>query len=510
MNPEGWDELADSGESVPEENTERDYEDAVAQIAASGILGDSDIISEIISEPDPTLELAEEAGLEERMAEIATDLMSRAPEHDVQPSTQRVVDCLDILGNPQNSYRTIHITGTNGKTSTSRMIAALLAEKGLRVGRYSSPHMHTMRERISIDDEHLTRQAWIDTWEQIQPAVALVDRASAQAGGPPLSTFELFTVMAYAAFADAPVDVAVIEVGMGGTWDATNVIDADVAVLTTISVDHAAFLGASRVDAAKEKVGIIKDGATVVSAFQHEDVLPVLAQAVADHRAHLMIEGRDISVEDRNPGVGGQMISVKTPAAMYQEVPLNLLGHHQARNALLAITAVEAFFGGGVLDGTVIEHALMSVQSPGRLELVRSSPTVVVDGGHNSAGVEAAVHAMKETFHGPIVGVFAAMADKQVEEMLGILEPVLDAIVVTSLSNPRALPVEDARIVAEEVFGEERVREEYDLLEAVDMAASLAESLNHEELTAPAVLTIGSIELASRVRELFGKASRSL
>ena len=370
------------------------------------------------------------------MAEIAGDLMSRAPEHDVQPSTQRVVDCLDILGNPQNSYRTIHITGTNGKTSTSRMIAALLAEKGLRVGRYSSPHMHTMRERISIDDEHLTRQAWIDMWEQIQPAVALVDRASAQAGGPPLSTFELFTVMAYAAFADAPVDVAVIEVGMGGTWDATNVIDADVAVLTTISVDHAAFLGASRVDAAKEKVGIIKDGATVVSAFQHEDVLPVLAQAVADHRAHLMIEGRDISVEDRNPGVGGQMISVKTPAAMYQEVPLNLLGHHQARNALLAITAVEAFFGGGVLDGTVIEHALMSVQSPGRLELVRSSPTVVADGGHNSAGVEAAVHAMKETFHGPIVGVFAAMADKQVEEMLGILEPVLDAIVVTSLSNP--------------------------------------------------------------------------
>lgn len=297
---------------------------------------------------------------------------------------------------------------------------------------------------------------------------------------------------------------------MGGTWDATNVIDADVAVLTTISVDHSAYLGKTRADAAKEKVGIIKDGSTVVSGLQYDDVLPILFGAVTEHRAHLMIEGRDLAVDDRHPGVGGQMISIRTPAATYQEVPLNLLGHHQARNALLAIGAVEAFFGGGVLDGTVIEHALMSVQSPGRLELVRSSPTVVADGGHNAAGVEAASLAMKETFHGPIVGVFAAMADKQVEQMLGILEPVLDAIVVTNLSNPRALPVEDARIIAEEVFGEERVREEYDLLEAVDMAAALAESLNREELTAPAVLTIGSIELAARVRELFGKAARSL
>lgn len=493
-----------------EEQSDKDYTDAVATIAASGLLGDADMISEIMSEPDPTVELGHETGLEERMAEIHTDLMSRAPEHDVQPSTQRVVDCLDILGNPQDSYRTIHITGTNGKTSTSRMIAALLAEKGLRVGRYSSPHMHTMRERISIDGEHLTRQGWIDVWDQIQPAVELVDKASAEEGGPPLSTFEVFTVMAYVAFADAPVDVAVVEVGMGGEWDATNVINADVAVLTTINVDHSRFLGDTRADAAKEKVGIIKEGSTVVCAYQHDDVLPILAQAVSARRAHLLLEGRDLALEDRTPGVGGQMISVRTPAATYDEVPLNVLGQHQGRNALLAVAAVEAFFGGGVLDATVVEHALMTVQSPGRLELVRSSPAVVADGGHNTAGVEAAARAMKETFHGPIVGVFAAMADKQIEEMLGILEPILDAVVVTNLANPRAMPIDDARIIADEVFGDERVREEYDLLEAIDMAAALAESYNREELAAPAVLTIGSIELAARVRELFGKAARSL
>lgn len=507
ISPDGRDELSAQG---AEDVEEKDFEEALGNIAASGILGDSDVIAEIIREPDATLELAEEVGLEEHMADIATELLSRAPEHDVQPSTQRVVDCLDILGNPQNSYRTIHVTGTNGKTSTSRMIAALLAEKGLRVGRYTSPHMHTMRERVSIDDEILSRGEWTDVWEQIQPAVELVDKASLAAGGPRLSTFELFTVMAYAAFADAPVDVAVIEVGMGGKWDATNVIDADVAVLTTVDVDHARFLGSTRAEVAREKVGIIKDGATVISAVQHEDVLPILLDAVREHRAHLNIEGRDLLVTDRAPGVGGQMIAVRTPAATYEDIPLSLLGHHQARNALLAIGAVEAFFGGGVLDGTVIEHALMGVQSPGRLELVRSSPTVVADGGHNPAGVQASVAALKETFHGPIVGVFAAMGDKDVEDMLGVLEPLLDAIVVTNLNNPRALPMEDARVLAEEVFGEERVREEYDLLDAVDMAASLAESFNREEMTAPAVLTIGSIELASRVRELFGKATRSL
>lgn len=503
-------DVTDAAAVRAEEDADQEYGEAVAAIAASGLLGDSEVIADVIAEPDATAELAEEVGLEEKMADIAADLMSRAPEHDVQPSTQRVVDCLEILGTPQKSYRTIHITGTNGKTSTSRMIAALLAEKGLRVGRYTSPHMHTMRERISIDDRILSRQEWIDVWEQVQPAVAMVDAASAKHGGPPLSTFELFTVMSYAAFADAPVDVAVIEVGMGGLWDATNVIDADVAVLTTIDVDHARYLGTTRAEVASEKVGIIKDGSAVVSAAQHEDVLPILAEAVSRHRARLLFEGRDIHLEDRTPGVGGQMISVGTPAASYREIPLNLLGHHQARNAVLAIAAVEAFFGGGALDGTVIEHALMSVQSPGRLELVRSSPAVVADGGHNPAGLAAAAAAMKETFHGPIVGVFAAMADKDVEAMLGILEPLLDAVVVTSLSNPRALPIEDTRQIAEEVFGEERVREEYDLLEAVDMAASLAESMNREEMTAPAVLAIGSIELASRVRELFGRATRSL
>lgn len=485
------------------------FDDALQALATSGILADSDTIRDVITESDPVTELSDEAELEAKVAEIYAEINSRAPEHDVQPSIDRVVKALDYLGQPQNSFRSVHITGTNGKTSTARMISSLVAEKGLRVGRFTSPHMHTVRERISIDGQPITRSAFIDIWEQTFPIIEMVDAESQAEGGPAMSTFEIYAVLAYVAFADAPVDVAVVEVGMGGTWDATNVIDADVAVVTTVEVDHQRFLGSTREEIATEKLGIVKEGATLVCASQHDDVIPLVAARVKEQRARLIVEGRDFGLEDHTPAVGGQMIAVTTPAGRYEDVPLALLGSHQGRNAALALAATEALFGGGALDAELVEHALMAVTSPGRLDVVRTSPTVIADGGHNPAGVKATIEAVKETFGGRIGLVFGAMSDKNIDDMLGFFEPEVASVVVTQIPHPRAAQLDDLREIAEDVFGEDRVRDEYDLADAIVLAASMIEADATEDVTPPVVLVAGSIELAARCRELFGKGVRS-
>lgn len=485
------------------------FADALANLAASGILADSEVLADVTRSEDPTEILADEVELEERMRQIAAEISSRAPEHDVQPSLDRVRRAADYLGNPQRSYRSVHITGTNGKTSTARMIASLITETGLRVGRFTSPHMHTMRERISIDGEPIDRRTFIEIWDEVLPVIELVDAESTAAGGPPMSTFEIYAILAYAAFADAPIDVAVVEVGMGGTWDATNIIDADVAVLTTVEVDHERFLGSTRADIAAEKLGIVGPGSVLVSALQHEDVLPLVADRIAETGARLILEGRDIRLEDRVVGVGGQMITVSTPAGRYTDVPVSLLGAHQGRNAVLAIGAVEALFSTGALSGQVVEQALMAITSPGRLETVRTSPTIVVDGAHNPAGIAASMIAFKEAFPGPATAVVGAMADKNVDDMLGLIEPHVDAIVVTRVPHPRAMEVDELYDLAVEAFGEDRVHRDEDLPGAIVEATNLAESGNEEELTAPVTIVIGSIELAARARELVGKGVRS-
>lgn len=505
---------ADSA-ATPNEAEERDnVTDALRVLADSGILGvPEDQESAELAEADlddtssdPTMLLKAAVELEEDMARVYQEIVSRAPEHDVQPSVQRVVDALELLGNPQNSYRVIHLTGTNGKTSTARMIEALVRERGLRTGRYTSPHLSSIRERISVDGEPVSRDVFLDTYAQIKPVIDMVDAASAQAGGPRMSFFEVLTVMAYAAFADAPVDVAIIEVGMGGQWDATNVVDADVAVLTTVDMDHERWLGSDRTAIAAEKLGIVSPGTTLVCANQHDDVLPLVAERVLEQRSHLLYEGRDFYLEDRAPGVGGQLISIHTPAARYDDVPLALLGAHQARNASLALTAVEAFFGGSALAGDVVEHAFMSITSPGRLEVVRTSPTVIVDAAHNPAGAEAAMAAISDTFPGVVTAVVAMMADKDVEGYLGVLEPFVRHIVVTGMDSPRAMDSMELREIAEDVFGEDRVREEASLLSAIDVATGLAEAENREELTSPVTVVMGSVVVVAKTRELMGKA----
>ncbi|MCF2705779.1 bifunctional folylpolyglutamate synthase/dihydrofolate synthase [Arcanobacterium haemolyticum] len=499
-----------------EERAEREdaeFDAALKAVISSGLIAgpDPSVVEEIRDEDeagaasDPTALLAQKVELDERVEEIYQSIVARAPEHKVQPSLDRVRDCLDMMGNPQKAYRAVHITGTNGKTSTSRMIEALLRERGLRTGRFTSPHLTSVRERISIDGRAISREDFIETWEDVAPFVEMIDERSLEAGGPRMSFFEVFTVMAYAAFANAPVDVAVVEVGMGGKWDATNVIDADVAVLAPVALDHERWLGSSVEDIAREKLGIVKPGATLVCAEQEESVLRLVAERCAEVGARLILAGRDLGVVSRELAVNGQLVSIQTPAARYDDIPLSLKGSFQGDNAALALAAVEAFFGGAALAGDVVEHALMAVSSPGRLEVVRSSPTVIVDAAHNPHGAQATVEALQEYYPGRLVAVVAMMADKDVEGFLGILEPVFAEIVVTGMPTDRAMPAAELAELAEDVFGDDRVHVEEDLATAIDEAAALADSDSSQPMTYPAVVVLGSIQLVAQARTLMGR-----
>ena len=453
----------------------------------------------------------------ERMRDVEAEILSRAPEHRVQPSLERVRAVLDLLGNPERAYRTVHIAGTNGKTSTARMTERLLAATGMRTGRFTSPHLATIRERISLDGEPISQEGFIAAWEDVAPYVEMVDERSVDAGGPRMSFFEVLTVMALAAFADHPVDVAVLEVGMGGTWDCTNVVPGDVEVIAPIGLDHAAWLGGTIEEVAANKAGIIKDGATLVTAVQPPAAQEVIAAAAA---AHGVVWRRELDPEDdpgspdagvlrvvdRTLAVGGQMATLRTAAAVYEDVFIPLHGAYQVRNALLALAAVEAVFGGRALPAKIVEDGFASVTSPGRLEVLRSSPTVVLDAGHNPHGLAALVPAVEETFgFRHLVAVVGAMADKDVEGILSVLEPACDAVVCVPIDSPRALEAEDLAVTAREVFGADRVEAADTLALGIDRAVTLSEGFE-DPLTASGVLIVGSVVLAAEARALFGRA----
>ncbi|MCM0639047.1 bifunctional folylpolyglutamate synthase/dihydrofolate synthase [Cellulomonas wangsupingiae] len=436
--------------------------------------------------------------------EVYRAILSRAPEQDIDPSLDRVRDVLELLGDPQRAFRTVHLTGTNGKTSTARMVERLLREHGLRTGRFTSPHLTRVTERISIDGEPISDERFVEVWQDVAPYVHMVDQQHLERGGQRLSFFEVFTVMAYAAFADAPVEVAVVEVGLGGRWDATNLVDAEVAVITPIAMDHERYLGDTLVEIAGEKVGIVKDGATLVLAHQTDDVEGVVLAAAAERGARVVREDVDVAVVDRQVAVGGQLVALRGLGGVYTDVFLPLYGEHQAHNALLALVATEALLtGGAALDGAVVEAAFADVTSPGRLEVVRSSPTVLVDAAHNPAGAEALVDAVTEAFEFTrLVGVVGVMADKDPEGILAALEPLLAEVVVTQASTSRALDVDDLAEIAVDVFGEDRVHVAARLPDAIDQAVQRAES---EAEHGAGVLVTGSVLLVAEARILLGR-----
>lgn len=436
-----------------------------------------------------------EASAEQRYAEVTAEILSRAPESDIDPRLDRVRTLLDLLGDPHRNFRAIHVTGTNGKTSTARMIDALMRGRGLRVGRYTSPHLRTVRERIVIDGEPVSQERFVETYDDIRPYVEMADSMN----DAPLSFFEILTVMAYAVFADAPVDVAVVEVGMGGRWDATNVVDGDVAVVTPIGIDHTEYLPDTVEGIAEEKAGIIKPGSVAVLAQQPLPAAEALIRNAAEVGAQVAREGLEFGVTSREIAVGGQQIAIKGLTGSYENLFLPLFGAHQAGNAAVAVAAVEAFASSGDdaggLDPAIVGEALAGVDSPGRMEVVRTSPTIIADAAHNPAGMTATAAAVEEAFtFSRLVGVVAIMADKDVEGILEPLEPLLDEIVVTRNSSPRSLDPERLSNVAQHIFGEDRVHVEPRLDDAIDRAVGLAEEGG--EFGGTGVLVTGSVVTA--------------
>jgi dihydrofolate synthase/folylpolyglutamate synthase len=447
-----------------------------------------------------------EARPAETYSEVEDALLSRWPETKLDPNLDRIEAFVELLGDPQRNYPSIHLTGTNGKTSTARMIETLIQTIGLRVGRFTSPHLESMTERISLDGEPLSEEAFVAAFNEVAPYTHLVDAEHDH----PLSFFETIVGMAYAAFADAPVDVAVVEVGMGGAWDATNVIDAQVAVLTPIAVDHAKYLGDTPEEIAREKVGIIKPGATVVSAVQTEEVMLVLLERCAEVGATLVREGLDFGVTSRVPAVGGQVIGLQGLRANYEEVFVPLYGAHQAQNAALALAAVESFLGASdgqsdALDADVVAEAFAGVTSPGRLEIIRRSPTIVLDAAHNPHGAAALVEALEDSFtFSPLIGVLGVMADKDAEGLLSELEPVLAHVVCTQNSTDRSMPAAELGEVARGIFGQDRVSETTSLADAIDQAAALAEAggVFGEAIGSGGVLVTGSVVTVGEARSM--------
>jgi dihydrofolate synthase / folylpolyglutamate synthase len=413
----------------------------------------------------------------------------------------RIGELLDLLGSPQRAYPSIHLTGTNGKTSTARMIDGLLRAHGLHTGRYTSPHLETVRERISLDGDPIDEERFVATYREVAPVAALVDRRSDE----PLTYFDMTTALAFAAFSDAPVDVAVVEVGLGGAEDSTNVLHAPVCVITPIGLDHTEWLGDTITDIAYAKSGIIHAGATVVSAAQDEDAARPILERCVEVGATIAREGSEFGVLRRSLAVGGQVLTLQGLGGVYGDVLLPLHGAHQAQNAAVALAAVEAFLGATTrpLDAEVVREGFAMVTSPGRLERVRTAPTILLDGAHNPHGMTATVAALEEEFaFSRLVAVLAVLDDKDARRLLELLEPVVDAIVVTRNTSPRTMPADRLAEHAVEVFGEERVTVTEDMPDAIEAAVALAEEVIDGELSGVGVLITGSIVTVADARRL--------
>jgi dihydrofolate synthase / folylpolyglutamate synthase len=433
---------------------------------------------------------------------VFSALLERVGEAAPRPRLEPTRRAVELLGDPQATYPVIHITGTNGKTSTSRMVESILRAYGLRTGMMTSPHLVRLNERIVIDGEPISDRALAANWEDIQPYLGMVDAELAAAGDGPLTFFEALTVLAFACFADAPVDVAVVEVGMGGEWDSTNVADGQVAVLTPIALDHTRRLGGTIAEIARTKSGIIKPAASVVSARQGEAAQAEIVRSVDLTESTLASEGAEFALLGSQVGVGGQLITVRGLAATYPELFLPLYGTHQAHNAAVAIAAVESFLGAGTrpLAQDVLAEGLATVTSPGRLQLVGVEPTVLVDAAHNPHGALALAAALGTYFHfDEIVAVVGILEDKDAAGIIAALAPVVTRFHVTRSSSERAIPVDDLADIVAAGTAEERSIRFDDLTEALDAARNWA-----TEAPRRGVIVTGSITL---VGEALGLAA---
>ncbi len=453
-----------------------------------------------------------------RLREIEHEIFARRPEHSINPSLERISALVNLLGDPHRAYPVIHVTGTNGKTSTSRMTEALLRARGLRTGLFISPHLNSVRERICVDGQPLDAERFVAAYEEIKPYLDVVDKSH----DVRLSFFEVLVGMAFAVFADAPVDVCVLEVGMGGTWDNTNVADGAVAVVTPISLDHERYLGTTVAEIAADKAGIIKPGAIAVLAQQQPVAAEVLVRRAAEVGATVAREGLEFGVLSRELAVGGQHVAIRGLLGDYDDLYLPLFGAYQAGNLACALAAVEAFArtpeaadgldsGPSALDHNVVRRAVAAMTSPGRLEIVRRRPVVVVDAAHNPGGMAASVAALTEAFSfTDLIAIIAISEDKDVAGILDELEPVATHLVATTNSSSRSMPAAALAAVASTVFGPDRVTAAERLDDAIEMGVALADDADAAAEGGPGkagVLVSGSVITAGDARALLAADS---
>ena len=439
-----------------------------------------------------------------RIDAIENALLARWPENRIAPTLERIAALVDNLGSPQLTYPTIHIGGTNGKTTTSRMIDSLLFEMGLRTGRFTSPHLESYLERISINGQPIDAKELIFSFNDISAYLDLIDTKF----DTPITFFEAITALAFVAFAEHPVDVGVIEVGMGGEWDATNVVDADVSVITPIGLDHMEYLGNTLSEIAATKAGIIKAQGFVVLAQQSPEAAVELLRRAAEVGADVAREGLEYSIDSRAIAVGGQLISITGLRGHYDDLFLPLHGKHQASNAAAALIAVEAFFGEQDLDIDAVRRAFASLTSPGRCEIIHRDPTIILDAAHNPHGAQAIAETLASEFtFDEVTGIVAVMADKDALGILQALEPVMNQIIVTENSAERSMDVSELTQLANQVFGSDRVFAEPTLTQAIERA--IKDSIRPLSDESLAILITGSVvtvgEARTAVRKKYAK-----
>ena len=437
-----------------------------------------------------------------RVDAIEEALLARWPETRIAPTLERISALMDILGSPQLTYPTIHVAGTNGKTSTTRMIDSLLFATGMRTGRFTSPHLESYLERIAINGQSIDPKEIIFAYNDIAAYLDLMDEKFDN----PISFFEAITALAFVAFAEHPIDVGIIEVGMGGTWDATNVIDADVSVVMPIDYDHMEYLGNTLTEIAATKAGVIKEGGFVVLAQQQPEAAVELLRRAAEVGADIAREGIEYELLSRAVAIGGQLISVKGINDTYEDIFIPLHGKHQALNAASALVAVEAFFGDQPLDIESVRAGFAAVTSPGRCEIVHRDPTIILDAAHNPHGAKALAETLESEFtFDEVIGVVAIFGDKDAAGVLKELEPILNSVIVTQSSSPRAMPVEELEKVAVSIFGNDRVFPVSSLGAALDRAVEKAQRPLSDEsvgvVVAGSVVTVG--ESRSYLRKKF-------
>ncbi|MFM8965281.1 MAG: bifunctional folylpolyglutamate synthase/dihydrofolate synthase [Actinomycetota bacterium] len=437
-----------------------------------------------------------------KIDEIEQALLNRWPETRINPTLERIALLADLLGSPQLSYPTIHIAGTNGKTTTTRLIDSLCFELGLRTGRFTSPHLESFLERISINGEPISEAAMIATYEDVAPYFQLVDERMSHR----LSFFEAITGLSFVAFAEHPVDVGIFECGMGGEWDSTNVINAKVSVVTPIGLDHTQYLGDTLTAIAATKSGIIKPGSFAVLARQELDPAQVLMRKCAEVEAIPIREGVEYQVSNRSLAVGGQLISIRGVYGDYEELFLPLHGEHQASNAATALAAVEVFAGEKKLDEELVRSAFAKASSPGRCEIVHRSPTVIIDAAHNPHGAKSLRKTIENEFDfDSVIGIVAPMGDKDTDGILEEFEAIMTTVIITKNSSHRAAPIDELAAQAREIFGGERVLTKDSLESAIDVAITQARFEVEMNERSCAVLIAGSVISAGEARALIRK-----